>query len=188
MFCSLRSLQFNCIFRLSQWQHRILRTGSPSRDFIPFIVALFHTRCREHERVFATKSPRIFGILQKSAGCLDSFIILSASKLAFCHSKNTWIIWWTQPRHRSGIYRITTLHRLLACICQRSVICFRRFLLNKNLKPLLRSKLSCCFEQSFFDAENHSSTSCKSFEAVRTCRIVVLTCCIEQSQKLPWPC
>lgn len=64
-----------------------------------------------------------------------------------------------------SFYCMETLHLLLARSCRRSVICFHRFLLNKNLKPPVHSMGSCCFERSFFDAENHSSTTCKLFEA-----------------------
>ena len=93
-----------------------------------------HTLSRRHERVFATKSPRIFGILQKFEGFLDSFIILGVP-LSW-HSAIQKILESSdehKPDIGESLYCMETLHLLLARSCRRSVICFHRFLLKKNL-------------------------------------------------------
>ena len=149
---------------------KIVGTGSIWRDFVLFI--LFHRgtiscpRCREDMSVIATKYPRIFSAFYNSLqACLDVFITLVPLSWHSAIQK----ILESSDEHEPDIgvsfYCMETVHLLLARSCRRSVICFHRFLLNKNLKPPVHSMGSCCFGRSFFDAENHSSTSCKLFEA-----------------------
>ena len=116
------------------------------------------------------------------AGCLD---VLIPSCLAFSHSKMRESYDEHEPDIGVVFNRIATLHLLLACICRRTVIYARPFLLNKSIKPLLRSTVRCCFEQSFFDAEK-PFLNCKLFVAVSGSLLSLFTCRI--AMKPQWPC
>ena len=167
MFCSFRYLQFNCIFRLSQWQHRILRTGSPWRDFIPFIVALFHTHVVEKTwtRVCDQKSSniwhftkvwRLFRFLYH-LGCLLAGILPFKKYLNLLMnttSTSEWHLSYYDATPAPCLHLSKIRHMLSSFSAKQE----------SEAAPSFQGKL--LFEQSFFDAENHSSTSCKSFEAV----------------------
>ena len=167
MFCSFRYLQFNCIFRLSQWQHRILRTGSPWRDFIPFIVALFHTHVVEKTwtRVCDQKSSniwhftkvwRLFWFLYH-LGCLLAGILPFKKCLNLLMNTTPTSEWHLSyyDATPAPCLHLSKIRHMLSSFSAKQ---------ESEAAPSFQGKL--LFEQSFFDAENHSSTSCKSFEAV----------------------
>ena len=170
MFCSSRSLHSTATSDYHNDKKGLLEQGAFDATLSCssyFTVAPFHAHVVE--KTWAWLRPNILEYSRRfTIVCRLVWMSLSPWVPLSWHSAIQKIL-ESSDEHKPDIgvssYCMKTLHLLLARSCRRSVICFHRFLLNKNLKPPVHSMGSCCFERSFFDAENHSSTSCKLFEA-----------------------
>ena len=170
MFCSSRSLHSTATSDYHTDRKGLLEQGAFDATLSCssyFTVAPFHAHVVE--KTWAWLRPNILEYSRRfTIVCRLVWMSLSPWVPLSWHSAIQKIL-ESSDEHKPDIgvsfFCMETLHLLLARSCRRSVICFHRFLLNKNLKPPVHSMGSCCFERRFFDAENHSSTSCKLFEA-----------------------